>query len=384
MEPGARENHSWGRWALLLLFALPFLLSPVVQGRDDAPLLVDRAAVKLSRNDPPGALADCRLAVRLDPRSSEAANGLARAFEALGELDSAAAVYEKFVQQMENQPHTLAERRLELRNLASVCWRRGDLRRAIGPLAVLQREGAGTLRTDLQLVVAYRLDGDLAAARHVRDEMLKRYGRVEALWRLDALLETRSPAALERSLVEALTRLRILPTGFEPLRAEAESALARGCHSDLVHAVLGEAALQDAQPEVAVTELAAIQDESFASLREYGLALAALAREEPAIALTHLDRAAADPSFPRELEQFQRGRALFARGDVEAARGVLQEAAAANPLSVRANRLLGELERSAGSIEAAASAYERVLEIDPADQDAIAQLRALHARMGRS
>lgn len=384
MEPVPHRNRGWGRWALLLPFALPFLLSPLVQGRDDAPLLVERAEEKLSRNDAPGALADCRHAVRLDPRSPEAANGLARAFEALGELDSAAAVYEKFVKQMENQPHTLAEQRLELRNLASVCWRLGDHRRAIGPLAVLQREGAGTLRTDMQLAVAYRLDGDLAAARHVRDEMRRRYGRVEALWRLDALLETRSTAALERSFVEALTRLRILQTSFEPLRAEAESTLARGCHPDLVHAVLGEAALQDAQPDAAVTAFAAIQDESFASLREYGLALAALAREEPAIALTHLDRAAADPSFPRELEQFQRGRALFARGDVEEARRALQEATAANPLSVRANRLLGELERSAGSIEAAASAYERILEIDPADQDAIAQLRVLYARMGRS
>lgn len=381
-EPELRDKSRWNRWVLLACVALPFPVSPFVQGRDDARLLVDRAEARLSRNDALTALADFRRALRFDPQNPAASSGVARAFEAMGELDSAATVYEKLAAQIHSPQRTLAEQRLAWRNSAAACWRLGDHQRAIPPLALLHRERAGTRRTDLQLAVAYLLEGNREAARRVRDTMRKRYGRIEALWRLDAVLDLPSPGSADRSLLEAVLRLRAPRPDFEALRGEVTSALAQGCDPDLANAVLGEAALHH-DLDSARQALGAIAAPNFVSLREHGLAIVALASGEAEAALAHLDHAVAHASMPVELEQVLRGQAQLARGDSAMARAALQRAVATNPLSIRGNRLLGELERGAGRLGAAAAAYAGVLAVQPGDHEATFQLGALYLRMGR-
>ncbi len=362
------------RAAWLVLVALGVVALGVAGRRAAVPLdadrLVQRGEAQLQDGEAAAALGTFREVTRIAPADPRGYDGLARALQSQAgfphsdsEAQAWVAAQESVITRVRHERWSLDGRAVVLRNHGFACFRLGEFARALPSLQELHASGAGSLETELALAVAAQSCGRAEVAQAALRTARARYGNIEPVWKLGlALRSACGPwSAAEMAGLRNLKPLVPVPEPRDPcsvhLAAEDDRAAGRFVEAESKWASL----------------LAGPQ----ASLAELGLGRIALQREAPDVALRHFGAAAADSALPRETACYWRAQALTRQGDFAAARAALQEGLAANPLAERDAALCGFVETAAGDTAAAIATYQRMLDLDRRDPEALYRLGML-------
>lgn len=350
----------------------------------DAQVLLDRAEARLKEGDPTGARRDFEAALHLDPSDYTPYYGIARSYEALGQDARAVVAYESLLVVGERRRWRLSERILALRSEGTVCYRLGDLNLAAQALAKLHASGGSSLPMDMRLALAYALGGQPDAAVRLHAEMLRRYGAIEAVWRLAFVLHAGECAPGARGLADLFCGLRRPQPKAEAVRSEVRAAQSRGECPGLSWLVLGEGELDAGNLDDSERAFTSVGDGPLAPFATFMLGNIELRRGNAAAALRAFQSAGAVSDIPPETLHYHTGRALHRLGRIDEAEVAARKASLDNPLSARSSMLWATIESERGEREAAERAYRRALDIDPQQAEAAFQLGALLVAGGRA